>query len=106
MSPEQKPGSARRAARRAAAAALALVLVASPVLADDVVSVPVASKARKPIPLPAGEKIELSLKQAIELTLQNVLDLDVAAYNLEESKFGIHERARRRSTRTSSSTSA
>ena len=89
MSPEQKPGSVPRAGRRAAATALALVLLAAPALADDVVSVPVASKARKPIPLPPGENIELSLKQTIELTLQNVLDLDVAAYNLEESKFGI-----------------
>ena len=50
---------------------------------------PVGSKARKAIPLPAGDKIELTLKQTIELTLQNVLDLDVAAYNLEESHFGI-----------------
>ena len=89
MSSEQMPGSPRRAGRRAAAAALALILCAGPALADDAVSVPVASKARKAIPLPAGEKIELSLKQAIELTLQNVLDLDVAAYTLEESQFGI-----------------
>ncbi len=89
MSPEQKPGSVRRAGRRAASAAFALVLFAAPALADDVVSVPVASKARKPIPLPPGEKIELSLKQTISLTLENVLDLDVAAYNLEESRFGI-----------------
>lgn len=91
MSPEQKSGSPWRAGRRpaVAAVALALALSASGAFADDEVSVPVASKARKPIPLPAGEKIELSLKQAIELTLQNVLDLDVAAYNLEESKFGI-----------------
>jgi outer membrane protein TolC len=89
VSPEQKPGSSRRAGRRAAAAALAVVLSAGPAFADDSVSVPVASKARLAIPLPAGEKIELSLQQAVQLTLQNVLDLDVAAYNLEESKFGI-----------------
>ncbi|MEO8056326.1 MAG: TolC family protein [Acidobacteriota bacterium] len=89
MSPEQKPGSPVRAGRRAAVAALALVLAAGVVVADDSVSVPVASKARKAIPLPAGDKIELSLKQTIELTLQNVLDLDVAAYSLEASKFGI-----------------
>ena len=89
MSPEQKPGRPRGAGRRAAAAALALILSAGPALADDVVSVPVASRARKPVPLPAGDTIQLSLSQAIELTLQNVLDLDVAAYNLEESKFGI-----------------
>ena len=86
---EQNSGGARHAGRRAAAAALALVLSAGPVFADDTVSVPVASKTRKAIPLPAGENIELSLKQAVALTLENVLDLDVAAYNLEESKFGI-----------------
>ncbi len=86
---EQNPGGQRRAGRRAAAAALALILTAAPALADDTVSVPVASKSRKAIPLPPGENIELSLKQVVELTLQNVLDLDVAAYNLEESKFGI-----------------
>jgi outer membrane protein TolC len=89
VSSEQKPGSPLRAGRRAAAAALALVLFAAPAFAEDAVSVPVASKARKAIPLPAGDKIELSLKQTIELTLQNVLDLDVAAYTLEESRFGI-----------------
>ena len=86
---EQNPGGSRHAGRRAAAAALALIVTAGPVLADDAVSVPVASKSRKAIPLPAGENIELSLKQAVALTLENVLDLDVAAYNLEESKFGI-----------------
>jgi outer membrane protein len=86
---EQNPGGQRRACGRAAAAALALILTAAPALADDTVSVSVASKSRKAIPLPAGETIELSLKQVVELTLQNVLDLDVAAYNLEESKFGI-----------------
>ena len=89
MSSEQKPGSPLRAGRRAAATALALVLCAGPAFADDAVSVPVASKARKAIPLPSGDTIELSLKQTIELTLQNVLDLDVAAYTLEESRFGI-----------------
>jgi outer membrane protein TolC len=89
VSPEQKPGRPARAGRRAAVAALALVLSAGVAVADDSVSVPVASKARKAIPLPAGDKIELTLKQTIELTLQNVLDLDVAAYTLEESRFGI-----------------
>jgi outer membrane protein TolC len=83
------PGNSRRVRRRAAVAALALILSAGAAGADDAVSVPVASKARRTIPLPAGEKIELSLQQAIQLTLQNVLDLDVAAYNLEEAKFGI-----------------
>ena len=89
MIPEQKPGSPVYAGRRVAAAALALVLSAGVVIADDSVSVPVASKARKPVPIPQGEKIELTLQKTIEMTLQNVLELDVAAYNLEESKFGI-----------------
>ena len=89
MIPEQKPGSPVYAGRRVAAAALALVLSAGVVAADDSVSVPVASKARKPVPIPQGEKIELTLQKTIEMTLQNVLELDVAAYNLEESKFGI-----------------
>ena len=70
-------------------AGLVTVLVAPAARTDDALSVPVASKARKPIPLPPGEKIELSLQQAIQLTLENVLDLDVAAYNLEEARFGI-----------------
>jgi outer membrane protein TolC len=89
VSPEQKSGGRRRAARRAAAAALALVLSAGVARAEDPVSVPVASKARKPIPIPQGDKIDLTLQQTIEMTLENVLDLDVAAYNLEESHFGI-----------------
>ncbi|MFI5198014.1 MAG: TolC family protein [Thermoanaerobaculia bacterium] len=82
------PGRPRRKSIRVAAA-LALILSAGPTIADDTVSVPVASRARKAVPLPAGEKIELTLQQAIQLTLENVLDLDVAAYNLEESQFGI-----------------
>ena len=89
MSSELKSGGPWRAGRRAAAAALAFVLSAGAALADDSVSVPVASKARKPIPIPQGDKIELTLQQTIEMTLQNVLDLDVAAYNLEEAHFGI-----------------
>jgi outer membrane protein TolC len=74
------------------ASLVVLALVASGAAssrAEDAVSVPVAAKARRAVPLPSGEKIELSLQQAIQLTLQNVLDLDVAAYNLEESQFGI-----------------
>jgi outer membrane protein TolC len=81
-------GRPRRKSLRVAAA-LALILSAGPAVANDTVSVPVASKARKAIPLPAGDQIELSLQQAVQLTLENVLDLDVAAYNLEESRFGI-----------------
>jgi outer membrane protein TolC len=76
---------------RLAALALAVsaALAAPAARASDAVSVPVAAKARRAVPLPSGEKIELSLQQAIQLTLENVLDLDVAAYNLEESRFGI-----------------
>ena len=70
-------------------AGLVAALAAPAARADDTLSVPVSAKARRPVSLPSGEKIELSLKQAIALTLQNVLDLDVASYNLEESKFGI-----------------
>ena len=81
-------GRPRRKSLRVAAA-LALILSAGPAVANDTVSVPVASKARKAIPLPAGDQIELSLQQAVQLTLENVLDLDVAAYYLEESRFGI-----------------
>jgi outer membrane protein TolC len=75
--------------RLAARLVVALALAAPAARADDTLSLPVASKARKPIPLPPGEKIELSLQQAVQLTLENVLDLDVAAYTLEESRFGI-----------------
>ncbi len=64
-------------------------LAVLPARADDTVTVPISAKARREVPLPSGEKIELSLKQTIALTLQNVLDLDVASYNLEESRFGI-----------------
>jgi len=70
-------------------AGLVAALAAPAARADDTLLLPVSAKARRPVPLPSGEKIELSLKQTIALTLQNVLDLDVASYNLEESKFGI-----------------
>jgi outer membrane protein len=70
-------------------AGLVAALAAPAARADDTLSLPVSAKARRPVPLPSGEKIELSLKQTIALTLQNVLDLDVASYALEESKFGI-----------------
>lgn len=89
MSREQKTGRSFRAGQRAAVAALALILSVGLAAADDSVSVPVASKARKAIPLPAGETINLSLQETVQLTLENVLDLEVAAYALEESKFGI-----------------
>ena len=58
-------------------------------LQNDVLVIQGGNRAQTPIPLPAGDRIQLTLKQTIELTLQNVLDLDVAAYTLEESKFGI-----------------
>ena len=86
---EQKSAGLARACHRTATAALVTVLFAGAAFADDSISVPVASKARRAIPLPAGERIELTLQQTIQLTLQNVLDLDVAAYTLEESRFGI-----------------
>jgi outer membrane protein TolC len=70
-------------------AGLVAALAAPAARADDTLSLPVSAKARRAVPLPSGEKIELSLKQTIAFTLQNVLDLDVASYNLEESKFGI-----------------
>jgi outer membrane protein TolC len=70
-------------------AGLVAALAAPAARADETLSLPVSAKARRPVSLPSGEKIELSLKQTIALTLQNVLDLDVASYNLEESKFGI-----------------
>jgi outer membrane protein TolC len=72
-----------------AVAAVALTLAAPFARAEDALSLPVGAKARRPVPLPSGEKIELTLQQTIALTLQNVLDLDVASYNLEEARFGI-----------------
>jgi outer membrane protein TolC len=84
-----RPSRARPHLVAAFAAGFVAALAAPAARADDTLSLPVSAKARRPVPLPSGEKIELSLKQTIALTLQNVLDLDVAAYNLEESKFGI-----------------
>lgn len=83
------PARPRRIKLRMAAAAVALTLAAPAARADDALSLPVSAKARRPAPLPSGEKIELTLQQAINLTLQNVLDLDVASYTLEEARFGI-----------------
>jgi outer membrane protein len=65
------------------------VPVTRPACATDVVTVPVSAKARRAVPIPSGEKIELSLQQTVALTLQNVLDLDVASYGLDEARFGI-----------------
>jgi outer membrane protein len=83
------PGCPRRRSLRVAAAVAALILAAPALRAEEPLSLPVGAKARREVPLPSGEKIELSLQQAINLTLQNVLDLDVASYNLEEARFGI-----------------
>ncbi len=73
---------------------LAIVLIAVLALpgvaaAADAVTVPIATGARKPEPLPPGEKIELSLEEAIRLALQNTLDLDVASLTYEKAAFGI-----------------
>ena len=70
-------------------ASLVVLALSAGAAGSDDVSVPVASRSRKAIPLPGGETIELTLQQTIEMTLQNVLDLDVAAYTLEVSRFGI-----------------
>ena len=83
------PGRPRRKSLRVAAAVVALILAAPVLGAEEPLTLPIGAKARRAVPLPSGEKIELSLQQAIQLTLENVLDLDVAAYNLEESQFGI-----------------
>ncbi len=71
------------------ALAASAALAAPAARAADAVSVPVSAKARQAVPLPPGEKIELSLQQTVALTLQNVLDLDVASYSLDEARFGI-----------------
>ena len=86
------PAHPRRTGLRVGASLVALALVvptARPARASDAVTVPVDAKARREVPLPSGEKIELSLQQTVALTLQNVLDLDVASYTLDESRFGI-----------------
>ncbi len=67
---------------------LALVLPGA-ARAADAVSVPIATGARKPEPLPPGEKIELSLEQAIRLALENTLDLNVSSLTYEKAAFGI-----------------
>ena len=73
---------------------LAIALLAMPALpgssrAAEPLPVPIATGARKPEPLPPGEKIELSLEQAIRLALQNTLDLDVSSLTYEKAAFGI-----------------
>ena len=79
---------------RTPARSLAILLTALLVLpaasrAVEPVSVPLATRARKPEPLPTGEKIELSLDQAIRLALENTLDLEVASLTYEKAAFGI-----------------
>jgi outer membrane protein len=79
---------------RAGARSLAVVLIAALALpavsrAAEPVAVPISTRARKPEPLPPGEKIELSLEQAIRIALENTLDLDVASLTYEKAGFGI-----------------
>lgn len=84
----------RRFGRRAAAAAL---LALTPfwtgtALAADPgtrVIVPIGSGQRQAQPLPAGDKVELTLAQAIELALRNALDLEVASLNYQKTGFSI-----------------
>lgn len=81
-----------RRAGVASCIAVALVFGAEGLLAapaSEVLNVPARAKARRAFPLPSGEKIELTLHQTVVLTLQNVLDLDVAADNLDAAGFGI-----------------
>lgn len=65
---------------------VALVFAAEAIFAppvNDVLNVPTDVKGRRAIPLPSVETIELTLHQTAARTLQNVLDLDVAACNLD-----------------------
>ncbi len=78
-----------RGAGTALAVALAAALVAPAAPAADRVQVPIGSKARRPEPLPPGEKVELSLQRAIELALRNTLDLEIASFTYEKAAFGI-----------------
>ncbi len=57
--------------------------------AADPVVVPMASGARKAVPLPAGDQIQLSLEEAIRLALENSLDLNVASLTYDKAYFGI-----------------
>jgi outer membrane protein TolC len=68
--------------------AFALVLPLAARAADPV-TVPIATGARKPEPLPAGDRIQISLEQAIRLALENTLDLNVASLSYEKAAFGI-----------------
>lgn len=89
---ERGAGSAApRAAMRAAAALMAAGALSMGLAAPaaDNVAVPIGSRARRPEPLPPGDKIELSLPRAIQLALQNTLDLEVASYTYEKAAFGI-----------------
>ena len=88
---EATGASPNRISRVLLAAFLGFVtlLPAPPLAAADVVQVPLAAKQRKAEPLPAGERIELSLSRAIELALKNALDLEVSALTYERSVSGI-----------------
>jgi outer membrane protein TolC len=52
-------------------------------------TIPIWTKDRRPEPLPAGDRIELSLDRAIALALENALDLSVSSYTFEKASFGI-----------------
>ncbi len=90
----EKSQSGPSRARRLLAGATAVLVLATPAAPSaaaggTAITVPISSKTRKSVPLPAGDKIELTLDQAISLALQNVLDLDVAAYSYEKAAFSI-----------------
>ena len=80
---------------RAFARGLAAVLSAALVFpgtvraADAGVTVPLSTTARKAVPLPPGEKIELSLEQTIRLALESTLDLNVASLSYDKAQFGL-----------------
>ncbi len=79
----------RAGARNLAIVLTVLLAFPAPLKAAEPVPVPLLTRARKPEPLPPGEKIELSLDQAIRLALENTLDLDVASLTYEKAAFGI-----------------
>ncbi len=85
-----------RRSRRLGAAVAALLTVGAlgsgPARAADAagkLSIPIGSGKRQPIPLPAGDKIELTLEDALGFALHNALDLDVAALTYERAGFGL-----------------
>ena len=83
---------ARRRPIAVAFLATALIAPASPAAhAEDgraSLVIPIGSGKRTAQPLPAGDKIELSLQATIETALQNALDLDVSSLTYEKAGFG------------------